>query len=190
MGNQSEMIEQSEDTRSQLSEKLEVLENEVADTVQNTTEAVAETVENVKETVENVASSVQEAVYSVGAAFDLEAQAKQHPWLVFGGALALGCLTIQFLGGQSRKSRKKRARQPLSASRAATAPTQPAEKSWLWDQVGRFGGLALSSVMSAVRDKITQAVPESLRERVSEEMDHLTTKLGAEPIHDPVGNSK
>lgn len=108
MDNQTEVIlEQMEGTRASLAEKLETLENQVVGTVQNATTTVSETVQQVKEavtdtvetmkgtvedTVENVKDTVQGAVESVKETLDVRRQVNEHPWLMFGGAVALGYL--------------------------------------------------------------------------------------------------
>jgi hypothetical protein len=112
-----------EETRSQLTDKLEALENQVSDTVQTTTAAVTETVEAVKETVEkasetveNVTESVQETVETVSETFDLWRQADRHPWLVFGGSVLVGFVGAQLIGGSAKKTEEE------ERLRAKTAP--------------------------------------------------------------------
>lgn len=99
MDNESEVIrQQMDETRSALSEKVELLEQQVVETVQGATTAVAETVGSVKEvvhdTVQTVKDSVQETVDSVKNTLDLQRQVEQRPWTMMAGATAVG-----FLGG-------------------------------------------------------------------------------------------
>jgi ElaB/YqjD/DUF883 family membrane-anchored ribosome-binding protein len=214
MDDKPEVIRQKmEETRSQLAEKLEALESQVSDTVQNTTDVVTETVEAVKETVEkasetvgNVTETVQETVQSVSETFSLQRQAERHPWIVFGGSVALGYLLSNLFDGSRKESRqeetgsaKEPERSPSAApastarnehhaqessswAQASTQSSQPAEKSWLWDEVGRLKGLALGSLMGVVRELTSKALPESIGKRVAEEVDHLTTSIGGEKI--------
>jgi len=93
-----------EETKIQLTEKLETLEQQVSETVQTTGTAVSATVGAVQETVESVTEAVQEAVHTVGHAFDLRRQIDEHPWWVLGGAFAIGCLAEEFLAGPPKKS--------------------------------------------------------------------------------------
>ena len=99
MDNQSEMIrQQMDETRSALSEKVELLEQQVVETVHGATAAVADTVDSVKEvvhdTVQTVKDSVQDTMDSVKNSLDVQRQVDHHPWAMMAGATALG-----FLGG-------------------------------------------------------------------------------------------
>ena len=100
--------QQMDETRPQLSEKLETLEHQVTETVQSTGTAVNATVGAVQETVETVTGAVQDAVQSVSNAFDLKRQIHQHPWLVIGGSVVVGYLAAELLTG----STKTKASQP------------------------------------------------------------------------------
>ena len=217
MDEQPEVIlQQMEETRSNLADKLEALENQVSDTVQATTSAVTETVETVKETVENVTETVKETVekatetvesvgHAVGEAFDISVQTERHPWIVFGGSLALGFTVAQLLGSSKKKadqeasdrawqsrlpalestSSKDYGHRPAEPPPSAQTAAEPEEgkKSWLWEQVDRLKGLAIGSLMGVVRDMAAKNLPGSLGQRVAEEVDSLTTNLGGEPIH-------
>ncbi len=97
MENEPEVIQQQmQDTRTALTEKLETLEAKVVCSVEGATTAVTETVENVKqavqETVTNVKETVHDAAESMKHAFDIGAYVDEHPWLMVGGAFAVGCL--------------------------------------------------------------------------------------------------
>lgn len=80
------------DSRSRISEKLQSLEEQVFGTVQSTGTAVSETAAAVKETVDVITHAVHGAVKSVGDTFDVREQMKHHPWLLVGGAVAVGYL--------------------------------------------------------------------------------------------------
>ena len=87
---------QMDETRASLTEKLETLEHQIVETVQGATSVVSETVVNdkeaVHETVSEVKDTVHETVDTVKSTFDLRQQVERHPWLVFGGAVAVGFL--------------------------------------------------------------------------------------------------
>lgn len=220
MADQPEVIQkQMEETRASLTEKLEALESQVAGTVRNTTETVAETVEAVKETVENVTESVKETVesvtesvketaHSVAETFNLRIQFERHPWLMFGGSIAVGCAAGYFLGGpwHRREHFNGSPAQDTGAAYFAGSPAEEINRSapepswagssmaaperqesnrtgWLWDSLGRLKGLAVGALMGVVRDMASRALPDTLQQRVGEEIDHLTTSLGGEPIH-------
>jgi ElaB/YqjD/DUF883 family membrane-anchored ribosome-binding protein len=91
-----------EETRTNLTDKLETLEQGIKDTWQGATAAVTDTVEGVKATVESTVQAVQGAVQdtteAVGRAFDLPAHVRRHPWLMMGGALLLGIVVGNLVG--------------------------------------------------------------------------------------------
>jgi ElaB/YqjD/DUF883 family membrane-anchored ribosome-binding protein len=103
---------QMEETRADLTQKLETLEHQVVGTVQDATSAVSETVQTVKDTVSETVGSVKEAVTdtvdtvreSVKETFDLRLQVERRPWLMFGGSVALGYLAGWLLGKTSSVS--------------------------------------------------------------------------------------
>lgn len=225
MDREQEIIhKQMEETRSGLTDKLSALEAQVnttvqatTDAVQSTTDAVTGTVESVKETVENVSDklhetvagvtesvqqavedvkeSVGETVKSVAETFNLKLQAERHPWMVFGGAVTVGCVGALLLGGSGHKpapaSSSGRRLSPghegggktkTPNGRAPSQQSSDAGEGWLWDKLGSFKNLAVGAMMGVVRDLVARAVPENLKERVSEEMDKLTKSVGGEPI--------
>jgi len=195
---EQKLIEQQmEETRASLSNKLEALENQVVDTVQtatdvvqNTTEAVAGTVESVKETVGEISDKVGDTVRSVASAFDISRQVEERPWLVFGGAIGLGCLAGWYLPARTRQGKVAAAPRSFAATapqaaayEAAATPAEPKVPGWVSNQLSRLRGLAVGMVMGAVRDLARESLPEPIRERVAEEVDNLTPHLGGEVIH-------
>lgn len=200
---------QMEETRSHLTDKLEALENQVAETVQSTTTAVSDTVEAVKETVENVTATVEETVESVSQTFDLKLQTERHPWIVFGGSVALGCLAAHVFGSaterrkgegnhqtpswdelqsnsQFREKNRAQPSEPSQQTPTRSAASENGEKSWFRDEFNRVKGLALGALMGVVRDLAAKGLPGPLGQRIAEEVDHLTTSFGGETIHGPV----
>jgi hypothetical protein len=78
---------QMEDTRAALSAKIENLEHEVVDSVHGAKQAVSDA-------AHDAAQVVSETVQSVKEVFDINKQTERHPWVVFGGSIALG-----YIGG-------------------------------------------------------------------------------------------
>jgi len=228
MDEQPEVIQhQMEETRQALVDKLEALENQVAETVQSTTHAVQDTtsavtgtVEAVKDTVENVSEKVQETMatvtdtlqqtahavsdtvqqtaHAVSEAFDLRLQAERHPWLVVGGAVAVGytgALLLDSLLGRSATPRERPAQGLYGGATArAEAPSNGQSignmlPDWLRDELGRLRGVAIGSVMSMVRDLARQAMPGPIGQRLAEEVDVVTSKLGGEKIPSRSGDA-
>src|ERR1700730_17740594 len=83
-----------EETRSSLTERLEMLEHQVKQTVGGATDAVKDTVQTVRDsvegTVEAVKQKVEQTVESVRQTLDVRRQVEQHPWAMVGGSIALG----------------------------------------------------------------------------------------------------
>jgi ElaB/YqjD/DUF883 family membrane-anchored ribosome-binding protein len=217
MSDEPEVIKQQmEETRTAMAEKLKTLEHQVVETVAEANTAVTETVESVKEavhdTVETVKDSFEETVESVKNALDLSQQWDRHPWVLMGGAVALGYLGGCFLSpSRSTRRREEREGQRFVSSRARPAegatfgngshdseartsgPAEQPSSGWLSTlgetfsaEIGKLKGLAVGSSMGLVRDLIVQAAPDQLRPQVTELLNSLTTKLGGEPIEGPL----
>ena len=77
---------QMEITRRRMSQKLDMLEEHVLDTVHSA-----------GSTVNATAETVQDVVQSVGRAFDIEQHYRRHPWLFIGGSVALGYVLTELL---------------------------------------------------------------------------------------------
>jgi len=60
------------------------------------------------------------------------------------------------------------------------------EKSWFWEELKRLRGLGLGALMGVVRDLAVKGFPGALGQRVGEEVDHISTSLGAETIRGPL----
>jgi len=210
--NNDRIMKEMEDTRSSLSDKLEALETKVtekvvqpvADAVERATDAANNIVDTVKETVHHVSDKVEETTKAVASAFDLSKQTERHPWLVFGIAATTGCVAGSFLGRRASRSgssteatswsRPKHvkgtngASHHMEASSTRRAPKKAASEheSWIREQMRHLGGLALSALMSTIRDLAKRSVPGPLGERIGAEVESMTASLGAEPIRGDV----
>jgi ElaB/YqjD/DUF883 family membrane-anchored ribosome-binding protein len=104
-------------TRADLTEKLQTLEDQVKGTILNTTGKVEETIEQVTstvqetveqvkstvaETVESAKSTVNETVGAVKQTFDLEYQMDVRPWTMMAGSVCVGVLAGALVGRQTR----------------------------------------------------------------------------------------
>jgi len=196
-------------TRTSMTEKLEALENRVAETVQPVTQAVERVseataclVEDVKDTVHGVKERVEETASAVRSAFNLREHMESHPWVVFGIAATTGCMVGSFLGrrrvhsaGFQQAATNSRSKHHAKGSDGASHPTaatvskripekrQEAKPSWFREHLRHLEGLAVGALMSYVRDLAKVAVPGELGQRIAQEVDSLTTSMGAEPIH-------
>jgi len=195
MENETELIRQQMlETRTALSEKLGALQEQVLSTVEGTTRTVTETVQTVQEavqdTVSTVSDSVQGTVDTVKDTFDINHQVEKHPWLMVGGAVALG-----FLGGRLLEPALQRRSASTSgmgymASNGqppSAEPAQPAKPTWL-DTVSapllkQAQDLALGALAGVAADLIVEHAPESLRGKLNEMTNNVASALGTAPIH-------
>jgi len=231
MANETEMIrEKMEETRNDLSEKIDKLERQVVDTVQGATDTVAEAVQGardvvdtVKETMEGAAESVKDTVDAVkgtveGAreslqgvaesmreAFDLPKQMERHPWLMIGGAVAVGFVAGKLLDygpeamqavastarttGQFAESAASAAGAAASAAGAAATAAGSwwtALESMFGPEINKVKELAIGALGAAVRDLAVQSAPEPMGRQVREIIDGFTSRLGGKPFEGSV----
>jgi ElaB/YqjD/DUF883 family membrane-anchored ribosome-binding protein len=211
------MREDMEETRTSLEQKLEALEGQVAQTVGTAAEAVqaarsavSDTIEDVKEAVESVSETVQDTAATVGRTFNLRLQTERHPWLMFCGSVAVGCCAAYFLPWPRRPAASTAfqapplpaypvppsaplARQDIPGAFRDNLPPQaeePAKKDFLGEEFGKLKRLAIGSLLGVFRDLLVRELPSSLGERLKEEMNTITTKLGGEPIKDTLVEDK
>jgi ElaB/YqjD/DUF883 family membrane-anchored ribosome-binding protein len=179
-------------------------------TVTTVKDAVAETMDNFKE-------SVQDAVESVKDSLNVERQTRRHPWVMVGGSLAFGFIGGRILhramhgsNGAGRTERMldthrfapaaRTAEERRPDGRAATqqyaAATTSQEPGWLArlsaqfaPEIAKLKGTAIGAAAAALRDAVEPSVPESLHGRFREILDGVVTKLGGQPVHEPILNS-
>lgn len=80
-------------TQSAMTEKLEMLEQQIRETVDDAHSAVEDVVINVKETISDTADAIKRT-------FDISYQTERHPWVVFSASVLVGYL----LGNRRGKS--------------------------------------------------------------------------------------
>ena len=137
-----------EDTSSAMTEKLTILE-----------ERVQETVETVKHT------------------FDLHYQMKQHPWLMFGGAMLVGYM----LGLRSGGSRATADTSSESSSHAQPQQSIVSEvRNQIKGDLATIKGAAFGAVISTLWAMAKQVLLPPARQ-----IDGAITKPGAQPIDSP-----
>jgi prophage DNA circulation protein len=235
MADETEVIrDKMEATRQDLSDKIEKLENKVMDTVQDATSTVNEAVQGAKEVVETVKDTVEGAVEgvqgtvdavkggvanaaegvretlsnaaeSVRDAFDLPAQVDRHPWLMMGGAVAVGFVAGKLLdyGPEAMEAMQSAAESggrlaesiTTTAGHAASAAGTAASAAGNWlgalehmfgPELAKVKELALGALLGMARDAAVQAAPEPMRRQVGEIFDSFTSKLGGRPIEGAV----
>jgi ElaB/YqjD/DUF883 family membrane-anchored ribosome-binding protein len=195
--------QQIDETRSSLTEKLETLEGQVRGTVQEARSTVEETIQNVKD-------SVHETVATVKRTFDLNYQVRQHPWAMFGGSVVAGYVAGTFLAprpghrpawsgpthdGHAMRPAGPRdtwsgqtARQDLSGQGSSGSGWASWFMNQFHDEIEQAKGLAVGAAVGLVRDIIKQSVPQ-LGPQIEQLMNNVTSKLGGQPIHQPLMES-
>jgi ElaB/YqjD/DUF883 family membrane-anchored ribosome-binding protein len=195
-----EIRSQIDETRSNLTEKLEALEERVTGTVQSAKETVAETIENVKETV-------QDTVQTVKHTFDIQLQVERHPWTMVCGSVVAGFVAGTLWqnlrpGSPSERYRESEQklyhREPpafpnLAQDRAYArpngfAPSQsgPSPSGGLLDgfqdEVRQIKATAIGFFMGWLRDLVKEAVPAVVAPQLGRVIDSATVKLGGTPV--------
>lgn len=187
MDHELEVIrDRMEETRSSLANKLETLETQVRETVEGASEAVTSTVEGVKEVVDTVSETL-----------DFGAYIKKHPWVAVGTAVAAGFCVAQIMGPSREAEPQQKPAPPSppapgphrngSHQETAAEKTQD-EEDWtaalgsVWETAtGTIQGLAVGTLMSFVRDLVTQSLPEEWKGDLGRMVDDVTTQLGGRP---------
>jgi len=191
MENETELIRQQMlETRTALSEKLEALQEQVLSTVEGTTRTVTETVHTVQEavqdTVSTVSESVQDTVETVKDTFDVSRQVEKHPWLMVGGAIAVGYLGTRLLDSSLRQTAQPGTNGNGYVVAPGHVPSQPARPGWLDALTGpllkQAEDMAIGALVGVASDLLIQHAPENLREKLNEMTNNVATALGTTPI--------
>ena len=157
MDNETEMIHREmEGTRESLSDKVEQLESEVGHKVEQATDAVSNAYESVKETVSDTVGAVKQT-------FDLNYQAEHHPWLLVGGAVAVGFIGHCLLVPSSNRSRNRHLRRgPVQhPAHGPAEPQQEDSSGGMWNQIGEgidyVKNLGLSTAVGVLKQVFSNA---------------------------------
>ena len=191
------MVEQDSDlirkqmanTRCSISEKLDMLERRVVDTVQGATHAVNDTVDTVRD-------SVRDSVHSIQTNLDPIRQADRNPWTTFAVCLGAGYVAGRVLEG-GPAPRATVIDQPASwphpspSSEAASHASQANGKASSFVQslvkplepdLRRLKEMGIGMLFGVVRDFLHDVAPEPMRERLHEVVDDVTRRMGGEPV--------
>jgi ElaB/YqjD/DUF883 family membrane-anchored ribosome-binding protein len=126
-----------EGTRTAMTEKIDMIENRMHETMQGTqstidnimdsVKRVQGTVEEAKSTVDNIIETVKytmdETIERVKYTTDLIEQVNQNPWIMFGSAVLIGYVLSGLNQGGSSAARH--ARQPRMDTPEPARPTSP-----------------------------------------------------------------
>jgi ElaB/YqjD/DUF883 family membrane-anchored ribosome-binding protein len=165
-----------------MTEKLDILEARVRETVEDAQSSVEEIVENVKDMVdttvkavkqgvegaqstagdivERVKGTVGETVETVKPTFDVPYQVDQHPWLMVGGATLAGYLLGSWGGGRTSPAFSTH-----DSSSAAAGTTADMSPSHAWQD-----GLLPSDGASSMHPQLQQGMGSSLLEPLKDEI--------------------
>jgi len=174
----------------------------VKDTMENVTGSVGGAVEGVKESFAGAAESVKEtfsnAAETVRETFDLPKQVDRHPWLMMGGAVAVGFVAGKLLdygpeameavqgvaetGGHYAQSAVSTA----GATAAAAGGWMAALEKMFGPEMGKVKEMAIGALGSIIRDAVVQSAPEPMARQVRELIEGFTSKLGGKPVEGPV----
>jgi ElaB/YqjD/DUF883 family membrane-anchored ribosome-binding protein len=194
---------QMEQTRASLSEKIEALEQHVAETVHGATGAVADTVDTLKEaaqeTVGTVKETVQQTVRSVRDAFDVPLQVRRHPWFMVGGSVVVGYVAGSMLV-PDRSTRSFDREPPIADTgngrRQAVAESSPVQarapgfgdklSEALRPEIDKFKRLAVGVSMGLLRDLVAGSVRGDLGAELRRMIDDVTERLGGKTFKEPI----
>jgi len=183
-----------------VADAVERVTEAAASAVERVTEAASHIADDVKETVHGVTQKVEDTAVAMAKAFSLRRQAERHPWVVFSVAATTGCVMGTLLGGRTRRkpsrshgTQESRSRQSNGKSHSKESAAAKRSSSNGSSQENVFGetiqhlkGLAIGSLMSLLRDLAKRSVPGPIGAKIAEEVESLTTRMGAQPIAGPV----
>jgi ElaB/YqjD/DUF883 family membrane-anchored ribosome-binding protein len=204
---------QMDETRTSLAEKLESLEQKVVDSVQDTTHAVQDTVANVTDAVHDTVAGVKDlfdlrlhvkrhpwlivggsiALGYLGGYLLLRRRGSDRS-IVNGSqqspALDGPRITRPHNGFAKEHRFMEEASEKAPYQEVVQGPSEPGQPSGgssrFGPEISKLRGLVIGTVLSAVRDMITQAVPEPMQSELSGVMDSFTAKMGGKPMRGPV----
>jgi ElaB/YqjD/DUF883 family membrane-anchored ribosome-binding protein len=199
------------ETRAALSQKIESLEQQVVDSVHDAAHAVAQTVERVgdavNETVENVTDNLDIrlqverhpwamvggalALGYVGGYLLLRHGPAPHP--PNGSRLPAPAdghrITEQPNGGVKDAHVNDAHVADRPSGKSNRELSRPAlGDGWLSEfapEIAKLKGLAIGTLLSAVRNMVTQAAPPEMQAGLEDVIDGITVKLGGDPVHHP-----
>ena len=139
-------------TQSAMTEKLEMLEQQIRETVDDAHSAVEDVVINVKETISDTADAIKRT-------FDISYQTEKHPWVVFSGSVLVGYL----LGNRRHRSfsRSSTLGENLNVEPYSNHPQRRLTSGVLnpfGNEIGSLKGALATAVISALWKMARQAL--------------------------------
>jgi hypothetical protein len=140
---QQEMRQTLDETKAQLFAKLQLLEEQIAETVETTGSKVKSTV-----------GAVESAVHSVSNALDVRGHFERHPWWLLGGAMAIGYLAA---GARDRKGRDSKRTASGSLGIASLDAIDVGDSGHEADSAASLSALSAAYEMGSRQSTATQA---------------------------------
>lgn len=107
---------------------------------------IADTHAAITEKLASLEDRIQETVAGVKHTFDLQYQVKQHPWLLFGGAVLVGYMLAPRRGSGA----SARMNMPKSSSRGPAQPGVADAQSRFKGEIASIKGAAFGAVISTL----------------------------------------
>jgi len=201
--------DQMEGTRASLANKLEALESQVRETVQSASDTVTSAVDGAKEVVTSVSEGAKQVVDKVSETVDTVKESlsvgryvEQYPWASVGVAVAAGFAAAQLLpasrstsgdpsealppassGGYSPSAASARHTASESSRHQESSVVSSALKGVLGSTISTVEGLAVGTLMSAIKELVTRSLPQEWQGELTRMMDQATTQLGGKVMH-------
>lgn len=216
----NDLSDKLEQLEKQVVDTVQGATSAVADSVQQATSAVTDAVQSAKDVVDTVKDSVQgtvdsvkdsvqdtmdsvhqtmsDTVEGVKQTFDLPRQVDRHPWLMVGGAVAVGFVAAKLLYhgpavaraatsvARSTAATLRPTAEAVGSATAAAGGLMATMEGLFGPEINKVKELALGALLGVIRDMAVQAAPETMAPQVREIIDGFTSKLGGKPIEGPV----
>jgi ElaB/YqjD/DUF883 family membrane-anchored ribosome-binding protein len=195
-----EIRRQIDATRSDLTTKLEALEQQVKGGFSNAKDAVTDTVEAVKhsvdDTVQTVKETVHETVDSLKRSLDITQYVERYPWAMLGGSVLAGYVLGRLvevhappsppppaLSPVNERTNGRRWRDTFSARTTSSLIGELTHK--FAPEIEQLKSLAIGALMSLPREMVKQSAPSHLAEELEHVIDNVTAKLGGKVMAEP-----
>jgi len=196
--------QQMASTRQSMSEKVAALEEQVVGTLRSTTAAVNDTVHNIRHAVEDtmesvkgtvgsvsetvkgtvgsVTTDVQSAVHSaadnVKGAMDITRHVKENPWLVVGGAAAVGLFAgLMFFRRSSGRDNDRPTFIPFQTNAAAAAAPAAPRAPGMFDDLLKMVSDEVRKVAENAISTLSESVKKNVHDGIPKLIDGAVTKL-------------
>ncbi|MCC6793805.1 MAG: hypothetical protein IT366_01705 [Candidatus Hydrogenedentes bacterium] len=196
---------QMQETRANLSNKLEALECQVRDDVNGIATKVTETVDTVREQIDFTKAAISNTVDSVKDTLSVVQQTERHPWMMMAGAATLGLVGGRLLNNGAPARQQFHAAPLMNNEDVSNTYTRPfiQEDNEVPDngeahsvfhklaetfnpEISILKGLAIGALFGVLRDVVLRAAPSTVEQPLGTVIDGFTVRLGGQPVRGPV----